>query len=192
MGLDLKTVEVRGKGSITPEVLNVRALSVAELNAHLTREAESIKTPPLKRIESRHRLIAAKIASGASTGEIAAEFGMTASRVSVLKSDPTFKELIAYYETKEVDALLVVSGAMTTVLSGALGEMERRIEEEPEAIETDTLLKIIGTMADRTGHAPKRVEEKTVNFSFGDRLEQARARVALTAAPIIEGELTNE
>lgn len=175
MSLNLKTLRLRGRTEKLPIPLAVEPLELENLRAATQREA-SIKAPALERLSSRHRQIAKAVASGATTGEIANRFGMSASRISILKADATFRDLVTFYESMEDDAFQVMHEAMAGLGLDAVEELRTRLEEAPEEIETSELTKLIQTTADRTGHAPKRVEEKNVTFNFGDRLEAARNR----------------
>lgn len=186
MSLDLKTIRTRGRAGTTPIVLATRALSAAELEEHRTREV-GVKAAPLKRLQSQHHRMAARLASGAKTGEVAAEFGITASRVSVLKADPTFAELIEYYRVRECNADEVERQGLRDLGALALTTLHEKLEDDPESIDPEFLLKVVEKVYDRTGHAPKRVEEKTLNVNFGDRLESARQRAReMLTTPIID------
>src|SRR6516164_4102816 len=51
----------------------------------------------IKRIRDHHHLIARLVAEGKRTTDIANEVGLSISRVSILKGDPTFKQLVEMY-----------------------------------------------------------------------------------------------
>src|SRR5262245_60849946 len=51
----------------------------------------------LKRLSDRHHAVARAIASGMQDVTIAAMFGYEPSRISLLKADPTFQELVRGY-----------------------------------------------------------------------------------------------
>lgn len=174
-GLDLKTVRTRGRAEKTPPILGMGELTSEQLAAREAREA-GIKPSHLGRLSARHHEIARAVASGDRTSEIAARFGITASRVSILKQDPAFQDLVAAMQAQRT----VSDDAEVRIVAGIRNEalilLWDRLENEGEEIDTETLLKVVTVTADRSGMAPKRVEEKNVTFNFGDRLEAARQR----------------
>ena len=175
MNLELTNIRKRGRVDKTPIPLDVRPLT-ADSVANASQREAGIKPDALTRITVRHRAIARRIAAGASTGEVAAEFGLTASRISVLKADRTFQDLVEWYTVAGDREFEEAHRTLANLTQATAEELLERVLEEPEELDTSELTKLLQIAADRTGHAPKRVEEKTVNFNFGDRLEQARAR----------------
>ncbi len=176
MGLGLETVRTTGRAAKPlPTVLSVRPLAADEVRARAARE-EGVQASPLKRLSSRHRQLARQLAAGATPGEAALAVGLSASRVSILQSDPTFADLVAHYRL-EIDAKLnPLFELMTGVAEDAFSIIRDRLEDDPESFENDELMRLGQLTADRTGHAPKRVEEKNINLNFGDRLHEARQR----------------
>lgn len=191
-GLDLKVVRTRGRAEKIPLILGTGELTSEHLAAREAREA-GIKPSHLERLSARHHEIARAVASGDRTSEIAVRFGITASRVSILKQDPAFQDLVAAMQEQRLardDAeVRVVAG----IRNEALIRLWDRLEDEGEDIDTETLLKVITVTADRSGMAPKRVEERNVTFNFGDRLEAARQRarqmLTIDVTPTMEAEL---
>ena len=76
-----------------PEITDIREVTRAAL-AHLTvkREATVVQT-----LRDNHHRIARAVASGMSNADVAATCGIAINRVSILKSDPAFVELVAHY-----------------------------------------------------------------------------------------------
>jgi len=175
MGLELKTIRTRGRAERVPVVLSTRALDLAEVEAHRAREA-GIEASPLQRLTARHRELAKKIALGWSTSQCAAYFGFTASRVSVIKADPTFRDLVSYFQMQGDDSHEFYQDNLKRASLQAVLELQDRLETAPEEFDNQELMKLMALTADRTGHAPKRVEEKNINVNFGERLEEARTR----------------
>ena len=77
----------------TPEITDIREVTRADLS-HLTvkREASVVQT-----LRDNHHRIARAVASGMSVTDVAATCGVTIARVSSLKADPAFAELVAHY-----------------------------------------------------------------------------------------------
>lgn len=178
MGLDLGNIRKRGRVTANlPIPLDVRPLTAEQVLAASQREA-GIKADAIERLSSRHHSIAKAIAAGAKTSEVAARFGLTASRVSTLKADGTFGDLVEFYRAKGDMIFEMVHERLAGVSYDSLEELSARLTDPDQVaeMETETILKIIQVTADRSGHAPKRVEEKNINVNFGDRLEAARER----------------
>ncbi len=177
MSLGLTTIRTRGRAEKTPPVLASGLLTPAQV-AEQAERGEVIKPTPLQRLSSRHKAIARQLASGASTSTVAAMFGMTSSRISILKSDPSFKELLTYWENKkdELAEQYFINENLNALNADALSTLQDRLEDDPASFETPELVRIVQIASDRTGHAPKRVEEKNINVNFGDKLEAARER----------------
>lgn len=191
---DTTFIRTRGRaaGSL-PTVLGVRPLELDEVSAHGAREA-GIKASPLRRLSSRHRHLAKLLASGMAPSQAAHIVGLTVSRVSILKDDPSFQDLLAFYGQAVEATFLPFVEKMAGLAEDTVDELQKRLEDDPDSFESDELLRIAQTFADRTGHAPKRVEERNINLNFGDRLEQARrtARQAVESAVIEDAELVEE
>lgn len=183
MTLGLQTTRSVGRAAKPlPEALNVRPLTPSDIHELETREAGH-RAPPLERLSSRHHAIARALASGSSSGEAAMMVGVSASRVSILLADPTFKELVALYK-KEIDTkYLELHDKMAGLAVDSANELMRRLEDDPDEVETSEIISVLKLTADRTGHAPVRKSEMNVNFNIGQRLEAARRR---TAAPLPE------
>lgn len=187
-------LRVRGRAARLPAVLGVRALELDEVAAHTAREAGT-KPSALVRLSSRHRQLARLIASGVSTTAAALAVGLTVSRVSSLKSDKNFIDLVEHCKVAQDLAYQSYHEQLAGLSEDAVAELRERVETEPESFENGELLDIIRTTADRTGYAPKRVEEKNINVNFGDRLDEARKRAlegALITSVVEEATLVPE
>lgn len=148
----------------------------------------------LTRISERHHALARCVASGMTGAEASAITGYTQSRISILKDDPAFQELVAFYRTDKAALVVDLQTRMTALTIDAVDQLHEKVEEgklEPEA-----LLDIAKFGADRTGHGPQsRNTNVNVNVNLAGRLADARRRregaVNPTsigaAAPTIEG-----
>lgn len=110
--------------------------------------------------------------------------GYDPARISVLKSDPTFMELVEFYsndiQQKYVDKHEVLAGVM---VDAAL-EIQERLDDDTkrEKISMRDLIKVVELGADRTGFGPTVRQEVNVNVNVASRLKQARQRVAARRA----------
>lgn len=152
----------------------MRDLSPADL-ALLASERQ-VQAPKIQRLRDRHHALAKCLAEGMSNAEAAAVTGYDPSRISILKGDASFQELVAHYRQVE-DALLAEFTQRATILT--LTAMDN-LQEAAEAGELTVgqSLEIAKTFADRTGHAPlQRVQQTNINVDLGGRLQAARSRL---------------
>ena len=108
----------------------------------------------IKKIREIHHQAARLMATGMKDVEISAVIGLTQNRLSILKNDPAFKELIQFYSGREDARFEVVQDRLKAVGLDALAEIHERITEGPEAIGTKTLLEIATSALGASGHGP--------------------------------------
>lgn len=177
-----------GRVARLPLPLSVRSLESGEVDAQSKGEA-GLKASPLTRISARHRRLAELIASGMGTNDAARAVGLTASRVSILKADREFQELVSHAQKLGDLAWVATNERLASVAGNAIDEINERFEEDPGQFSPDELLKFAALGADRTGFGPKTVVEKNVNVNFGDELSAARKRAEsarLVSRPPVE------
>src|SRR5262245_9909428 len=133
--LDLRIGPGRRNVDLTVQV--VRGLVPADLV--LLAGERGTKPIAIKALRERHHSIARLIAEGRHQGEVAAITGYTQSRISILLTDPTFAELVAFYK-REIDVAYV---DLHTTLAGmaldAAQVLRERLEDNPEDV-SDTKL----------------------------------------------------
>jgi hypothetical protein len=114
-----------------------------------------------------------------SEGDASVTTGYSPGRISVLKADPQFQDLLAFYRGHASDAVADFRGRMADMGMDALAELRDRMEADPDSFTPSLLNEIIKTMADRTGHAPQRgpTAQVQVNVNLADRMTKARERV---------------
>lgn len=158
----------------------------------LARLATDAATPAkqVQKLKDRHHSLARLLASGVAEGEAAIIVGYDLARVSVLKSDPAFSELVSFYREKVDVAFAETMDQLAGLNRDALLELRERIENEPEKFSNEELRKLLETSLDRSGYGPTHKQETTVNISLSEKLESARKR-ALEArrAQIIDAEV---
>ena len=107
--------------------------------------------------------------------------GYVLSRVSVLKSDPAFQELLAFYREDTSQQYRDMHSRLAGIASDAVDEIAERLEAdsllEEKSISLGQLLEIAKMGADRSGHGPQSSSTVNVNVGIAGRLEQARRRV---------------
>lgn len=149
----------------------------------------------IKKLRSSHHAAARYFSLGMTNGEVAAITGYTEARLSVLKSDPSFRELIAFYQNHAADQTANLRDRMLTVGMDAVEILQERLDETPEVFKNGELTDIVRTMADRTGNGPSSTAVNVnVSAELSDVMARARARVekmkAAREAKVVEGTAT--
>lgn len=166
----------RGRPAAKPEITGVRELTRAEvLSVRRGRE------PAVKELKDSHHLVARLFAMGLRPSEVAFEAGYSLGRVSTLRADPSFQELIAFYRADEnaafrekrdnyYDFVIANRNLAARHLNDRLSD-----EEQAASISTSQLIAISADGADRTGYV-KRSVNVNVNADFTQALEAAIKR----------------
>lgn len=137
------------------------------------------EAPALKRITDRHHALARNLASGMTEGEAALVCGLSLSRISILKADPQFNELLLFYRGEVNLVYQDMHEKLAGVASTALDELQDRLEDAPEKVSTGQLMELAKLGADRTGYGPQSSQTNlNVNVDMASRLQAARRRVA--------------
>lgn len=183
--------------SDAPKVSGIRELSRADLT-HLTKPRDPTR---IQSIRDSHHRVARAIASGMSNGEVALTCGISITRVSQLRGDPSFIELIAHYRSMITaqwlgDADPVVDFMRTNALKAQamLSDKLDAAAESDEFLPTRDLVSIAELGLDRTGYG-KVNKNVNINVDFAANLERARKRSdrartvnpSPNLAPTIEG-----
>ena len=176
MDLELELVRPGRKAQPVSAEL-VRELTGADIA--MLSEERGTTAPRIKRLRDRHHSLARLLASGMKDGHAALAVGYEPSRVSILKADPAFQDLLAFYR-ENVDTQLAEYHERIAGLSvDAVEELRVRLEEDPESFSSSLLLEIATKTADRTGYGPSsNSTQVNINVYMADRLEAARKRVA--------------
>lgn len=167
----------------------VRELTVEDLNSPVAKIQAAL---PIKALRDTHHALARLLATGMGEHEASLHTGYSASRISVLKADPTFQELLAFYRSQGEVGVADFRERMNVVGLTALSVLGERLEEKPDDFNVTQLREIARDMADRTGHAPTKAPAASVNINIGlsERMQAARERTAqaLASAKVIDHE----
>lgn len=159
----------------------VRPLAPPDLAELLTRPTAPRES--LTRIRETHHRLARALASGMGTVEAAAATGFTPARISVLREDPAFAELLEFYNSETRAEYFDMHSRMAAVGASMVEVLAERVETDPDAIPTPVLLDGIKAFADRTGFAPvSRSVNVNVNTDLASRLALARSRAGIAPA----------
>lgn len=179
--LDL-SLEPRGRRSMPTEVTYVG--EVGESDLALLAGSRGTSPRPIQKLRDRHHLLARCVAEGMENVEASAVTGYEPSRISILKSDPAFKELVEGYRKVKDSAFADFQDRAAAVALEALNLIHEELEDSPEEVSIGQKLEIVKTLADRTGNAPvSRAVNINANVDIGDRLNKANARVRALKEP---------
>lgn len=171
----------RGRASAPLHFAETRALERGDLELLL--EEKGSKPPALKRLAERHHALARCLASGMSDGDAALACGYVASRVSILKNDPAFRELLEFYrddvnkQYRDLHERLAGISMDATALIEEQLEADLAVELDERKVSLGQLMQLTQMGADRTGHGPSSSQNVNVNVNLAERLQRARQRV---------------
>lgn len=167
-----------GRSAVSVDVEVVREITEDDLM--LLEEPRPKPTTPVvkvvKQLRERHHALARLLAAGIPHWEAAAITGYEPSRVSILRRDPAFQNLISFYTEKKDAAFADVHANLNGLTVDALSVIRERLEENPDDFSNRELRELIKTGADRSGHGPTNTNIQ-VNVGLAQRLEAARKRV---------------
>lgn len=177
---------IRGRAQREVTAVVVRELDEVDLAA-LGTEKGSVASP-LKRLSERHHALARALASGMRPGHAAITCGLAPSRVSILQSDPAFKELMEFYREDVTAQYRDLHQRLSGLAMDAAEELAERLETAPEDISVGQLMEVVKMGADRTGFGPQSSSvNMNVNVDLANRLKAARERVASRQLTVIDG-----
>jgi|TARA_R110000851_G_scaffold17651_1_gene55792 hypothetical protein len=167
--------------------LNITGRNSAPLQAHITRplaldDINSLRTegetkaPRIKQLRQRHHALAKALTDGIKDGEAGIICGYTASRVSILKADPTFVELMSFYAAKRENAYVELHDKIANLGEDVVDEMTTRLEDDPDGMSMGQLIELGKLALDRSGFGPQSNTNVNVNVGLSDKLAAARAR----------------
>jgi DNA-binding CsgD family transcriptional regulator len=169
------SIKVADRDHRTVKVLEVRGLTRADL--------ETLRQPvartSVKTLKDSHHRIARLVAIGKNNLEIAAEAGMSIGRISQLRQDPAFMNLVADYRAEvheiwkdHVDHMAEMAVTNMIRAEAQIGDQLAEAEEFGEKIPLRDLARITADRMDRFGYG-KHTTALNVNVGFAARLEQA-------------------
>lgn len=160
-------------------VIGVAELTQADLQAFAAADMPAHVHKPLERLRARHHALAKLIATGGLTDtQVCIIAGFSTSRLSLLRNDQSFKELVEFYKDEVAAEYRTYHAQLAGVAEEATAELHRRLEEAPESIGSSLLLDIVTKTADRIGHGPSSKTTQEVNITVGlaDKMRAARER----------------
>ena len=169
---------MNGRAAREVEFEVLGGLSTEDLAVLEVEERPAGQAPAVRRISDRHHALARALAGGMTETEAAVCVGLSINRVSILKDDATFKELVAFYKEKVDAAYVGMHETLAGISLDAAILLRERMEDEPEKLSVTQLVELTKLGADRTGHGPSQKQDVNVNVQLGARLDAARERIA--------------
>jgi len=112
-------------------------------------------TPHIARLRDTHHRLAKLMAEGLKGVEIHAITGYSQSRISILRNDPAFQELVEFYRQEVSRAYTDTHERLAALGEEAVAELHDRLVETPDNFKNTELLQIAAFAADRTGFGPE-------------------------------------
>lgn len=155
------------------EVNFLREVEERDLLEVVTAEA-GIQAKPIAALRQSHHQLARLLATGKmSETEIASITGYSLSRISILKSDPTFQETLSYYRAMEAEQYETATADMKVRLAAlgfdAIETLHERLLDSPDTFDLKRLQEIVELVSDRTGYG----KQSTVNQNVQHGLSPA-------------------
>lgn len=176
MDMEVGIFRTTGRAARPIVATTLRELETVDLLA--LGEEKGSEAPAIKRLSDRHHALARNLASGMGESEAAIMCGYAASRVSILKDDPAFKELLAFYRNDVSAQYRDLHQRLSGLAMDAAEELSDRLEAAPEDISVGQLMEITKMGADRTGYGPQTSSTNVnINVDLASRLQKARERV---------------
>src|SRR5271163_3308623 len=111
------------------------------------------ETRAIAELRSTHHSLAQVLAKGHTNEEAALITGYSPSRISILRSDPAFAELLVHYQTLRELVYVDVLERMKVLGLSTLEELQSRLENRPEGFSARELMEMteLLLMKGRTG-----------------------------------------
>jgi hypothetical protein len=177
-----------------PDLIPVRGAIAEPLLLEVTREltpqdlarlgeAPKVGVPILQKLRAGHHRQAQLLAQGKGPTEVAAIVGCTVQRLVQLQQDPTFSELVAYYQDQiavaVMDDAVRLQHKITDLGEMAVDELTDRMEtdEKRQKLPIGEVRKIAEFAMDRTVAPPKQSQQgqtppAQVTINFGTKVGQ--------------------
>lgn len=148
-----------------------------------------IQPPVLKRLTQMHHAIARLVAQGEAGYSIAMATGYSESRISILKSDPAFQELVAHYTTDAEavrdQAWVNTQAKLSAFHNDIVDTMHDRLHDTPELVTNRDLSDWAKFAADRSGFGPStKSQNVNVNFDIAEEIAVGQRRALELAASV--------
>ena len=174
----------KGRGAAQAEV--VRELdhddlvTLAQTNelAVQGRDMSVSGAPAIQKLRYKHHQLARLLVQGLSNEDCAAAIGMHPNRISMMKQDPTFQELLEHYDAQAEQSFLDVQNRLMLTGMSALERLEDKLDDDEEDLSVGELRGIMQDTFDRAGFGPTTKTESTKHHSAsGDLIEAMKQNI---------------
>lgn len=184
------------RGAISEPLLMEVDRVLTQADANRLGEAPKVTVPILQKLRATHHRQALLLAQGKSVSEVAAIVGCTPQRLTQLQIDPTFIELVGYYQDQHMTQMLTDGARLADKIVDlgemAVDELRERLEDEDKRkkMPIGEVRKIAEFAMDRTvappkSAAPTSTAPAAITINFGTPIKD-RPDEALT----IEGSVS--
>jgi len=132
---------------------------------------------PIKKLRERHHALAKCLAQGMPDGDAGLICGYTVSRVSILKADTSFRELILFYQDAGAERFIDAKIALQELGLDALEDIRELMDNPEQELPLGDLLAIAKLTLDRSGFGPSTKTQVDVKFGLAERMSQAQERL---------------
>lgn len=133
-------------------------------------------TSVVQKLRASHHAVARLVAENVPDATISRLTGYGVDRISVLKHNPAFKELVAFYVSEVSDQQVEVVERLRSLALDGIDVLQERLLDEPEKIKTEDITKLVNAALDRSGNGPTSTV-KSVNFTAVGTIEEVRAKL---------------
>lgn len=140
----------RGKRSEPLFAAYERDLNAGDVELILAPPPKGITTKPLAKLRSTHHFLARLLAEGRKNEECSVITGYSPSRISILKNDPAFQELLSYYATQTEVRYLDVHERLAALGMSTIEELQERLENDPGSLKNRELMELAEFALDRS------------------------------------------
>ena len=133
--------------------------------------------PAIKKLRERHHALAKVLAQGMPDGEAALICGYSQSRLSILKSDASFRDLIVFYQDAGSERFIDQKIQLNELGIDALDDIRTRMENDEEPLTLQETMEIAKLALDRSGFGPSSKTTVDIKVGIAERMHKAQERL---------------
>jgi hypothetical protein len=155
----------------------VRPLTSADLDLLSVERGVQKPIPLVQRVTARHRQLAKCLGDGLKDWEAAAATGYSLSRITALKQDPSFRDLVEFYRTVKDEQYVDMHKKAAAFGIDLLDSMHDDLEDGK--LSPGLKADLLKSMMDRTGYGPAQTvnSKHTVTVDIAGRVQRGRERL---------------
>lgn len=151
--------------TITPAGLVMSVLRRLEPEDLAMLALEPVKQSSLKKIRDSHHALARVLAGGITNIDASRITGFDATYISIMKADPAFQELLAFYEEHDAGQQADLRERMMLIALDVSQEIRDRLHNDPDSFSHSEMRQLLTNLADRVGHGPSSTVHSTVDIT---------------------------